>query len=199
MEISFGNKIAIADCNIYNKKNKTMQKAHLYELNCNSRSDISYLYNKKGDDWIFGADILNNMQQKCDYLKYQIEPEERKQWLKDSKYYILESNRNILGACEAVYSKNDVRINYLTSIDKKDYKYIGSAILGAITAHNLRENGGTTLIPLPTPKSYKFYQNACGFSPNIETPIALKHENPKSFIEKLKNKIQLRLRHPKKN
>lgn len=164
--ISFGNKIPVATCQVQNKTGNRFEESTIFEYTCKDRHDLAVLNeNAELNDWQYGFCIYAMGHNKYSGVK---RPE------RETRIYIMEDKEgNIIGQCCAEKTKDDLSVKYIETKHKKDeeesteyignYRYCGQAILGMLAKMAMNENTRRLVIKCAQENALDFYQNICGF------------------------------------
>ena len=189
MQISFGKKIPISTCNIYNKEAQKYERATLYEIDCKDEEDINYLNNIEGkweykDAIAYLADFKHIDANDINHEKIGLD-------LSGYKIYSLETQGNHVACmCETHPLESSQNIEIIESNPDKKYKYSGQAMLASI-AKQIFPQGLDLEVLIPVAKSESFYSEACKFPRNDSAfGYCLKNQKLRFFIERVEGKIQ---------
>ncbi len=187
MQISFGKKIPISTCNIYNKEAQKYERATLYEIDCKDESDIDYLSSPDGM-WEFKDSITYDARGKNYELLLYLNQEK---W---DKFYSLEAKDGTIACmCETQPFFRDTNIRYIESNPDKLYKFAGQIMLANI-AKLLLKTSQNMQIHVPSFEARDFYSKICGFR---EDSTGFGYELPQkdmmSFIKRTENRTKGRI------
>ncbi len=160
MQISFGKKVPISTCSIYNKEAQKYERATLYEIDCIDEDDIDYLSDICSDGpWEFKESIVYDARSKYLDLKYYMFPSDLM-----TKYYSLEvKNGEVACLCETQPLYGDTNIRYIESNPYKKYRYAGQVMLANI-AKLIHGTSQDLEIHIPTVWARSFYSKVCSFN-----------------------------------
>ncbi len=189
MQISFGSKIPISACKIYNKEAKKFERATLYEIDCKDEEDINYLNNIEGK-WEYKDSVAYGAKYKYMAL-LGVDFEETMPCMQDWQFYSLETeDRNTACICEVHPMENSKNIEIIESNPDKKYKYAGQTLLAGI-AKRILPYGFDLEVLIPVKKAESFYSKVCGFPRNDSTfGYCVKNQGLKDFIERVEEKVQ---------
>lgn len=184
MNISFGKKIPLSQCQIQNKETGNFEKATVYELDCKDKNDIEEI-RALGDSWHFNLGMAKDMDRKHHLNKY-FDQEN------DSFFYVLEDENNeILGIAEIEEIETEVYdLRYLESHFSKFKKYIGQALLAVIGEEVLIRKGKSLVVNDAIDTAYDFYANTCGFEDKYGYYLKMDQERINNFIEQTEDRTQ---------
>ncbi len=188
MQISFGKKIPISTCNIYNKGAQKYERATLYETDCKDMDDVFYFKNIEGS-WQYKDSVATRVFSK--YLSISKTKPEGINGIDSAcdKFYTLETQDGyIAGICETQPYKNNTNVRYIESNPDKLYKYSGQAML-AIIAKLILRTGQDLEINSSAFEAMNFYSKVCNFNQN-DTGLGfeLPQEDMEDFIQRTENR-----------
>ena len=156
MTISFGKKIPITYCQIFDKEKKRFVGATCYKYDCNDKSDIKEIQ-KLGDEWRYIIETLANMNRKiirknqglsCDVAVFTLEKQ----------------NGETLGLCCAEDKEKALEVNYIESKQDNKHKYVGQVLLASMGQEVLdNDSQRKIVIKNAVSSAYGFYEDICGF------------------------------------
>ena len=157
MNISFGKKIPIAQCQIQNITTGKFEPATIYELDCTDESDLSEVV-KPSREWEYAAYIHANM---CDKVDYQRVFESGNN---DCFYILQNKNGETLGMSqvEELY-EGAYDLAYLDTKKDKEYKYVGQTLLATVAREVFKKTGEIFSIYGAVDSARAFYEKTCGF------------------------------------
>ena len=178
MQISFGKKIPISTCKIYNKEAKKFERATLYEVDCREESDIDYLSSPDGM-WEFKNSIAYDARSK--YYESLLCLNQDSQ----DKFYSLEAKDGTIAClCETQPFFKDTNIRYIESNPDKFYKYAGQIMLANI-AKLLLKTSQSMQIQVPSFDARDFYSKVCEFKEDMTGfGYELAQKDMKNFIQR---------------
>jgi len=151
MEINFGKKIPIAQCQIQDRTTKNPTSATIYEYDCKDSSDYWDLYRiSKEQEWVF-ADIIAT---KADDKYNGSYPDER-------IYALEDKSGKTVGLCNFRENKDKIEVQYIDSKSSRKYKYIGQTMLAFLAQKALYENKKELRINNASTLAFKFYKKCC--------------------------------------
>ena len=189
MQISFGKRIPISTCNIYNKKTKEFESATLYEADCKDQKDV-FCFKNLESSWEYKDAVAMRA-----FSKYLIESEIKPNGINginsqfDKFYTLVTKDGHIASICETQPYKGDINIKYLESNPNKQYKYAGQAMLASV----LRLESGSDhdiKVCAPSKSALDFYSKVCEFKDSPQDiGFELSQENIDNFVQKVEEKI----------
>lgn len=178
MNISFGKKIPIMQCQIVNTRTSEFVPATIYEYDCKDRKDADDINNIDGY-WFFKNEIFFNAQDKIQFpKKYQ-----------NIRIFSLENNKGrTLGLMQCQKSGNQYDISLLEKRFLDKHKYIGSVLLAAAAKETLKSKAEKLIVSSPLPEAKDFYINECGFKTTSTKSLEMSQEQIKKFIRQTEQK-----------
>lgn len=156
MNITFGRKIPITYCQIYDKEKQKFVGATCYKYDCNDKSDLKEI-EKLGDNWRYLPETTANMKRKeirqnqglsCDVVVFTIE----------------DKKGETLGLCCAEDKERSLEVNYIESKQDNKHKFVGQVLLASIGQEVLDNDSQRKLVVKNAVSSaYGFYEDVCGF------------------------------------
>ena len=185
MQISFGKKIPITTCNIYNKEAQQYERATLYEIDCNDEADIDYLLRPDGM-WEFKESIAYDAKNKYLDIKYCMCPNDIM-----NRYYSLGTkNGKVACLCETQSVYGNTNIRYIESNPDKHYKFAGQTMLASI-AKLIYSTSQCLEINIPTAWARPFYSKVCGFKEDLTGfGYELRQKDMKKFISRTEQRTK---------
>ena len=179
--ISFGAKIPVATCQIYNKSIKQPCKATIYEFDCKDEHDEQY-FRKIPGRWTYSKDIANDIDMRRCYPRQ----------FSNYRFFALETQDNKpVGIMEYITSDDANNVDFIEAHQRNKYKYIGTTLLAHAAKQTLKENLEELIICDPVEKAIPFYTDKCGFRDGIGSPeLRMKQEGMKKLIEHAKEKTK---------
>ena len=179
MQISFGAKIPISTCKIYNRQEKKFVPAVFYEIDCKDKSDVDFIKSLP-EPWIYRRNFIYGILHKH-YLFSQ-----RHEDGPDKIYSIEDKDGYITSLCQTTSNKDSVNIEFIESSPSKKYKFSGQAML-ALVAKQIFSEGKDLTVEIPAFEAKQFYEKVCKFDKDSskEGYILKKCEIP-DFIKRTK-------------
>ena len=179
--ISFGAKLPVATCQIYNKKTKEFDSATVFEHDCKDSFDVDYFRNAPGK-WKYQREIAEDAEMKFYYPGI----------FTNSRFYSIE-NEDQIPIRMIEFDKYDdcADVQLFETKQRNKYKYTGSNLLATIAKEGLKEGKTSLIISDPVESAMKFYEEKCGFKRIIGTPqLELDAKGMEDLISKTENKTQ---------
>ena len=196
MQISFGKKIPVNTCSIYDKRRRKYVEATVYEIDCKDKSDVDYIKRMEGN-WIYKDQISYGIERKYNRLtgeNAKFWERAKEQGIEDNGYYSLEApNKEVLCVCETEPFGREVDISFLESKRNWRYKYAGQAMLASV-ANNLLGSEQILTVKAPANSAMGFYENACGFRKNPKySGYEMSQKDMGDFIQRTEEKTNGRI------
>ena len=196
MQISFGAKIPISTCNIYDKKDDKFIRATLYEIDCKDKSDLKYLDKIKGI-WKYKTQITDDAKRKYERtaknnskLFWRKRPAHDQLLIQDNQFFSIETpKKDVVCLCETAQYGKDIDVNFLESSKNDSYKYAGQAMLASLAKHIVGTNKILT-VKIPTHEATPFYRDVCRFKRADYFGFELPDEDAVSFIRNVESKTK---------
>lgn len=184
MNISFGRKIPITQCQIQDTNTGKFEKATVYQIDCKDESDVLEIRNLP-DTWQYKLGIAKNMDRKHQLLEHYNQEN-------DSTFYALEDSKNrILGLGEIEETETGVYdLKYLESNSLGSKKYVGQVLLAAIAEDVLCKNGRKLTVNDAVDSAFDFYANTCGFEDVYGYYLKMNRAQINNFIEQTEDRTQ---------
>ena len=182
MNISFGKKIPIAQCQIQNIKTNKFEPAIIYELDCRDESDLLEARKPKSK-WEYAKYIHENM---CDKYRYGSFSQD----FDGCYFYILQDkNGKTLGMAQTEEIYEDAfDLAYLDTKKEKNYKYVGQTLLAAVAREVQKKSGDILSVFGAVDSAMDFYKKTCGFKiGEFDRPYILYEEIP-NFIKQTESR-----------
>ncbi len=190
MQISFGAKIPVNTCNIFDIKNKSFIKATVYEIECSDKADVDYM-NAIGGFWIYKDAIFYGARTKYDRLTGEDSIFWHRRYDYEDKFFTLETpNQDVACMCEVEPHKKYYNVYFLESEEHKQYKYAGQSMLASI-AKTLLGSEKRLKVAEPAESARKFYSDKCRFKDDkTNLGYELLQEDIPAFIQRTEKKTQ---------
>lgn len=192
MNISFGQKIPVSQCQVFDKETNKFVNATLYEFDCKDKSDIQY-FKKDMRKWVYINSFISEMLAKyryyCKYRNFNCP--EVQDALDELKFYSLEDSKNrIIGFCETTGTKDTQDIYYLETNREHRYKYAGQGILASIAKLMVKSVQNPQMsISNPANSARQFYIDKCGFKP-LDKGLHIGKQGMTDFIRNFEGSTQ---------
>lgn len=181
ISVSFGKRIPISTCKIYDKQNHSYVNATFYELDCKDVSDILDIEDAKGN-WKFKEYISKDMKEvlfpSLSKLFNFFEPIQR--------FYVLKTDNNdeTVGMMETRESNkiSGINIHEIESDPEKKYKYIGKNMIALLCKESLSDKKSPVYVEIPLSGAMDFYSK-CGFMKNSEGMLYLSKRKMKGLSQ----------------
>ncbi len=183
--LSFGKKIPIAKCQIYDKLEDKFIPAQIFELDCSDDTDIEYLRKKIKGPFGYTKFIISDMKEKSLFQNFY-------KVYDDVRFYILENKKNgILGFTEFTDHNNTLTVKWLEARRDKQFKYVGQSLISSITMKMLKGNYFHLKVSNPTRDAFEFYSDKCGFDTENKSLFDMNREKASEFIKNVQKKLGL--------
>ena len=169
--VSFGAKIPVASCQVYDIARFKHVPATIYEYDCKDSLDF---YEVAGDRkrWMFKDSFANLMKEKFTGSKF----------MTTTNFYTLEKGLAGIMMCHKI--KNQMIVSTIETTKNCDYKFAGKNLLCAAAKVAMKEGRDDLVISSPVPSAIDFYTKSCGFKPMDEGNVAMKKVDMEGFIER---------------
>ena len=179
MNISFGKKIPIMQCQVQNIKTGNFVPSTVYEYDCNDPSDANKIDEIDGY-WIFKPQIFYQAKDKHSQPnKYA-----------NTRIFSLETQKGeTLGLMVTDKDKKNNDVDVLENKFMSGHKYVGTSLLAAAALETIKQGYDKLTIKQPIPEVRPFYIDKCGFRETNGRPLELtKEELPvlEGLIKRLK-------------
>ncbi len=175
MNVSFGKKIPIFNCQILNNKTKAFEPATIYEYDCSDKSDVETIKSLDEKDWLFKIVIGKEMEEKYKIKRFDPNADE-------DTFFVMENKQGqILGMAQLQKQENrSYDIKYIESSQKNKLKYVGQLLIASMAEDVLRKNGRQLTVTNPFSEIVDFYSDTCGF--DYDTKDFLKMDRKKLIL-----------------
>ena len=182
MNISFGQRIPTAVCNVLDTKENKYVPALVCELDCRDKEDIDTI-SSLGDSWIHNDTIAWNMRVKhCDI---------KRDKSNDSRFYTLENpNGEILGVTYVDDFEKKVEVRFIETRADHRYKYVGQTLLASLGKGILDGRQSKLIIRSAVSSAKDFYEKVCGFKEIGFSDLAMNRFDIHKFIRRTEEKTQ---------
>lgn len=183
MNISFGKKIPIMQCQVQNNRTKMFVPSTVYEYDCTSKKD-AYDIDEIEGYWIFKPQIFHQAKDKCSQpIKYQ-----------NLKIYSLETNKGeTLGMMVTDKDGENTDVDVLETKYMSGHKYVATSLLSAAAQETLKKGHKKLTVKQPIPDVRNFYISGCGFNETNGRTLEIKNEELKNLIERTESKTHTKL------
>ena len=194
MNISFGKKIPITNCSVYDKQKQAFVNATMYELDGKDKEDLDYLIYQKGNWGILKCNIMTDFFDKQQRIlsKKELSPLETF-ILNAKKFYTLETqNDKSIGLCEVMELPDSTNIHFLECNPDKTHKFAGQVLLASIAKNIIKKDCASLTVNDPAESATDFYINKCGFTPSTNQPhkIEMNKEQMEHFVQQVEQRTQ---------
>ena len=184
--ITFGAKIPVAKCQVYDKSQNDFVGATLYEYDCFDMSDRDEIRNLSGK-WTYKDVISEAMLTK---IVRNFRGEES-----ISKFFSLKTDDGeTIGICYANENARELQINYISKkMDDANHKMIGQSMLASLADYVLNSNNFKLVIKTAVSSAYDFYEKTCGFRPVDDeklSDLVMNRSEMVKFIRRTEEKMQ---------
>ena len=182
MNVSFGQRIPTAICNVLDTKENKYVPALVCELDCRDKSDIDRIAAIDGD-WVHKDTIELNMKSKYSDIRRGKE--------NDTRIYTLENaDGEILGmTCVDDLEKN-VEVRFIESRSDHRYKYVGQNLLASLGQRVLNSRQNRLIICSAVSSAFDFYEKVCGFKDIGYSNLEMNRMDLHRFIRRTEEKTQ---------
>ena len=182
MNISFGQRIPTATCNILDKKENKFVPALICEYDCYDKSDINKIASVDGD-WDHKDTIVDNMKSKHSDIKCNR--------ANNTRIYTLENeDGDILGlTCVDDLEKN-VEVRFIESRCDHRYKYVGQNLLASLGQGVLNGRQNRLIIRSAVASAFDFYEKVCGFKDIGKSDLEMNRFDIHKFIKRTEERTQ---------
>ncbi len=182
MNISFGQRIPTATCNILDTKENKFVSALICEYDCYDKSDIDKIASVDGD-WDHKDTIVDNMKSKHSDIK--------RCKGNDTRIYTLENDEGeILGmTCVDDLEKN-TEVRFIESRCDHRYKYVGQNLLATLGQGVLNGRQNRLIIRSAVASAFDFYEKVCGFKDIGQSNLEMNRFDIHKFIKRTEERTQ---------
>lgn len=182
MNISFGQKIPTAICNVLDTKENRFVPALVSEFDCYDKSDVDKIASI-GGNWAHKDTIELNMISKHSDIK--------RGKGNDTRIYTLENDAGeILGiTCVDDLEKN-VEVRFIESRSDHRYKYVGQNLLASIGQGILNGRQNKLIIRSAVASAFDFYEKICGFKDIGNSDLEMNRFDIHKFIRRTEERTQ---------
>lgn len=187
MNISFGKKIPIAQCQIQNIKTGKFEPATVYEFDCKDESDLVETRKPKSQ-WQYANYIHENMSDKYRYGAFS-------QDFDDCCFYILQDkNGKTIGMAQTEEIYEDAYdLAYLDTKKGKHYKFVGQTLLATVAREVQKKSGDILSVFGAVDSAMDFYKKVCGFKiGEFDMPYIFAEDIP-NFIKQTEERTKARI------
>lgn len=173
MNISFGKKIPILQCQILNPQTKKYIPATIFEYDCKDNKDADDI-NEIDGYWLFKNEIFFSAKDK-------IQSPSRH---KDIRIFSLENKQGkTLGLMQCKKNKNTYDINLIEKRYLDKHKYVGTLLLAAAAKETIKDRADKLTVSSPFQEAREFYINGCGFRTTSTKTLEMDKKQIKEFIK----------------
>ena len=182
MNISFGQKIPTAICNVLDTKENKFVPALICELDCYDKSDIDTISSLKGD-WKHKDTIVMNMKNKRASINNRTR--------NNARFYTLENDKgDILGITYVDDLEKNVEVRFIESRSDHRYKYVGQNLLATLGQGILNGRQNRLIIRSAVASAFDFYEKVCGFKDIGFSDLEMNRFDIHKFIRRTEEKTQ---------
>ena len=183
MQISFGRKIPITQCQVYDNQKKEFTKATCYAFDCKDKSDLDEI-EQMGNEWRYLNETLFNMQR-----GYMNRDDDR---MTSIVVYTLEKpNGEKLGLCTTEDKGRRIDVNYLETKQDGKHKFAGQTLLASIGTQILNNSKFLFVIRNAVGSAADFYDKICGFRDNPDNAdFTMNREGIRKFIKQTEERTK---------
>ena len=175
MQVSFGKKIPIAQCSVFDNQQKQFVPVTVNEYDCKTMDDFVEV-RKLDSTWKFADTIARSIYAKNDCFYKKIPNTYR--------FFNLErENGEVLGIAACDEKQGSLDVNFIETKPDKNHKYTGQVFLASLAGHSINMGKFKFKIKNAIESSVGFYQNICGFKRNYEDDFEVSRRNIPDFIK----------------
>lgn len=183
MNISFGKKIPIMQCQVQSLKTGNFVPSTVYEYDCKDNND-AFDINDIDGYWIFKPQIFHQALDKTQLPKKYI----------NTRIYSLETKQGeTLGMMVTDKDKENNDIDVLENKFMSGYKYVGTNLITAAAQETLKQDYEKLTIKHPIPEVRTFYIEKCGFRETDTRPLELNREELPELIKHTEAKTKTKI------
>lgn len=187
MNISFGKKIPIAQCQIQNIKTGKFEPATVYELDCKDESDLLETRKPKSK-WEYASYIHENMSDKYRYGAFS-------QDFDDCCFYILQDkNGETIGMAQTEEIYEDAYdLACLDTRKGKHYTFVGQTLLATVAREVQKKSGDILSVFGAVDSAMDFYKKVCGFKIGEFDRPYISAEDIPNFIQQTEERTNAKI------
>lgn len=174
--VSFGKKIPIATCKIFDIKENGFVEATFCEYDCKDTSDYQEVKDLSGE-WFYRGTIAHGLKIKTDNLKRNVQDE--------YSYYCLQVNNDeVLGLCCCKNDETENNIQYITRKYSSRYKRVGQAMVAVLAKMALQAGKLRLYVSNAINEADDFYEKRCGFKREKKYDFKMNRITLQELVEK---------------
>ena len=182
MNISFGKKIPIAKCNVFDNKQRQFIPVTVNEYDCTTMTDFVEV-RKLDSTWKFADTIARRIYAKNDSY-YRKTPN-------TSRFFNIEKeNGEVLGIAACDEKQGSLDLDFIETAPDKKHKYVGQAFLASLAGHSVNKGKFKFKIKNSIESSVGFYQTVCGFNRNYDNDFEISRRTIPQFITQTEQRTQ---------
>ena len=174
MNISFGKKIPIAQCCVFDNKQRQFVPVTVNEYDCTTMTDFVEV-RKLDSTWKFADTIARSIYAKNDCYYRKIPNTYR-------FFNIEKDNGEVLGIAACDEKQGSLDVNFIETNPDKKHKFVGQTFLASLAGHSVNMGKFKLKIKNAIESSVGFYQVVCGFNRNYEDDFEISRRNIPEFI-----------------
>ena len=176
MQISFGRKIPITQCQIYDNEHKKFTKATCYAFDCKDKSDIDEIQ-EMGDDWRYLNETIYDM-------KRGLLHRDNANMTSVVVYTLEKPDGEKLGLCSTEDRGRRIDVKYIETKQDNKHKFAGQTLLASIGTQILNNSHFLLLIRNAVGSASEFYKTTCGFREEKDSAdFSMNREGIRQFIK----------------
>ena len=180
--ISFGRKIPIAKCCVFDKQQKQFVPATVNEYDCTTMTDFLEV-KKLASTWKFADLIANSIYAKNDCYNKKVPNTYR-------IFNIEKDDGEVLGIASCNEKQGSLDVNFIETEPNKNHKYTGQVLLASLASYSVNLGKFKLKIKNAIESSVGFYQNICGFKRNFEDDFEISRRDIPQFIAQTEDRTQ---------
>ena len=185
MQISFGKKIPIAQCQIYDNQQQKFVKAVISEFDCKDKSDITEI-KSLGPNWQYKETISSNMG-----IKNFLITKGRKY---EGRFLAIENPEGeIIGISHFDDLKRKSELRFLESRKDHRYKYVGQNLIATIGKILINTNQSKLIVRSAVPTAIDFYEKTCGFKNLGHYDLEMDNDDIQRFIKQTEDRTETKI------
>lgn len=174
MNISFGKKIPIAKCSVFDNKQRQFVPATVNEYDCTTMTDFVEV-RKLDSTWKFADTIARSIYAKNDCFYKKIPNTYR-------FFNIERENGEVLGIAACDEKQSSLDVNFIETKPDKSHKFAGQVLLASLAGHSVNSGKFKFRIKNAVESAEGFYENTCGFKRNYEDDFEISKRDIPQFI-----------------
>lgn len=192
--ITFGKKIPMAKCAVFEHSTGKKHSVLISELDCKDFSDIE-LISQNESQFDFKGVITQLMKNKHFKLNPNLKEYDVSKIYEplNDHFFISElEDGTALGICETFINpyRKDTCVDFIETEKSKKYKYAGQTLLAALGLNTLKNSRENLVINVPLESAKPFYVDVCGFSEVSEKKLEMKEADIKNFIKTVESRTK---------